>query len=231
MAKDTATNDTNAGEGQQGNAGNANTDGNNNTGAADGQQSSNAASSNTDGNSGGQPDGQSGDSASADGGQTKDGGDGGDVKYELKLPEKSVLGDAVVGKTAELAKEMNLSPEHAQKLLEHNNNIVGEYLSGIQSEWTQRVQDWETELKNDEKFGGDSFDANSAAVQNVMDRFGSQELKDVLNATGYGNFPPLVKLLQNVAKAMSEDTFHTGQGEGQGQRDKADILYPNQNQT
>lgn len=89
---------------------------------------------------------------------------------------------------------------------------------------------WLTAAKADTEIGGDQFDTTSKHVKAVLDRFLPDTLDDgkvlraAMNATGYGNFPPLVKLLARIGKAMAEDSPALGRLAGEP-KDATAVLY------
>jgi phosphotransacetylase len=50
-----------------------------------------------------------------------------EIKYDLKLPEGSLLTQAEVDKIVSFSKEQGLSQESAQKLVESEHNIIANY--------------------------------------------------------------------------------------------------------
>ena len=80
-------------------------------------------------------------------------------------------------------------------------------------------------MKNDKELGGDNFQHTAEMAKRVMDKFGSDRLKQDLNSTGLGNNPELVRLLVNMGKSMSEDKFVHGQNNVGGGLSAAEVLY------
>ncbi|HBC0624424.1 TPA: peptidase [Serratia marcescens] len=142
-------------------------------------------------------------------------------KYEFTPPEGQELDANALAVFEPIAKELGLSQEQAQKLVDIYPQIQQQ-----QAEvWSKQVADWGEQVKADKEIGGDKFNASVGAAQRALDQFGNPELREYLNASGLGNHPALVRFCAKVGKAMAEDTFVVpGQG---GQRSAADILYGN----
>ena len=68
---------------------------------------------------------------------------------------------------------------------------------------------------------------NLAIARKAID-LGPPELKELLNSSGLGNHPEVVKLAYKVGKAISEDRFVTGSPKGPS-NDPAKKLFPNMN--
>ncbi|HAX9713560.1 peptidase [Serratia sp. IR-2025] len=140
-------------------------------------------------------------------------------KYEFTAPEGLELDANALAVFEPIAKELGLSQEQAQKLVDIYPQIQQQQAEA----WSKQVADWGEQVKADKEIGGDKFNASVGAAQRALDQFGNTELREYLNASGLGNHPALVRFCAKVGKAMAEDTFVVpNQG---GQRSAADILY------
>lgn len=140
-------------------------------------------------------------------------------KYEFTPPEGQELDANALAVFEPIAKELGLSQEQAQKLVDIYPQIQQQQAEA----WSKQVSDWGEQVKADKEIGGDKFNASVGAAQRALDQFGNPELREYLNASGLGNHPALVRFCAKVGKAMAEDTFVVpNQG---GQRSAADILY------
>lgn len=140
-------------------------------------------------------------------------------KYEFTPPEGQELDANALAVFEPIAKELGLSQEQAQKLVDIYPQIQRQQAEA----WSKQVADWGEQVKADKEIGGDKFNASVGAAQRALDQFGNPELREYLNASGLGNHPALVRFCAKVGKAMAEDTFVVpNQG---GQRSAADILY------
>lgn len=140
-------------------------------------------------------------------------------KYEFSAPEGQELDANALAVFEPIAKELGLSQEQAQKLVDIYPQIQQQQAEA----WSKQVADWGEQVKADKEIGGDKFNASVGAAQRALDQFGNTELREYLNASGLGNHPALVRFCAKVGKAMAEDTFVVpNQG---GQRSAADVLY------
>lgn len=140
-------------------------------------------------------------------------------KYEFTPPEGQELDANALAVFEPIAKELGLSQEQAQKLVDIYPQIQQQQAEA----WSKQVSDWGEQVKADKEIGGDKFNTSVGAAQRALDQFGNTELREYLNASGLGNHPALVRFCAKVGKAMAEDTFVVpNQG---GQRSAADILY------
>ncbi|EGA1174990.1 TPA: peptidase [Escherichia coli] len=158
-------------------------------------------------------------------GEKKDGDkpEGAPEKYEFQAAEGVELDTEALKEFEPVARELNLTNEQAQKLVDAYPKI----LAGVQQRqaeaWQKTIEQWAADVKADKEIGGDKLISNLSAAQRALDQFGTPELKEYLNTTGLGNHPDLVKTFVKIGKAMSEDGMVTGGNEGQ--RSAAEVLY------
>ncbi|EAA4082896.1 peptidase [Salmonella enterica subsp. salamae] len=149
--------------------------------------------------------------------------EGAPEKYEFTAGEGVELDSEALKDFEPVARDLNLTNEQAQKLVDAYPKI----LAGVQQRqaeaWQKQTEGWAETVKADKEIGGDKLTANLSAAQRALDQFGTPELKEYLNATGLGNHPDLVKTFVKIGKAMSEDGMVTGKESGQ--RSAAEVLY------
>lgn len=149
--------------------------------------------------------------------------EGAPEKYEFQAGEGVELDAEALKDFEPVARELNLTNEQAQKLVDAYPKI----LAGVQQRqteaWQAQTEQWAADVKADKEVGGDKLTANLSAAQRALDQFGTPELREYLDGTGLGNHPELVKAFIKVGKAMSEDGVITGKESGQ--RSAAEVLY------
>ena len=149
--------------------------------------------------------------------------EGAPEKYEFTAGEGVELDSEALKDFEPVARDLNLTNEQAQKLVDAYPKI----LAGVQQRqaeaWQKQTEGWAETVKADKEIGGDKLTANLSAAQRALDQFGTPELKEYLNATGLGNHPDLVKRFVKIGKAMSEGGMVTGKESGQ--RSAAEVLY------
>ncbi|WP_446905471.1 peptidase [Citrobacter portucalensis] len=151
--------------------------------------------------------------------------EGAPEKYEFKAGEGFELDTEALKDFEPVARELNLTNEQAQKLVDAYPKI----LAGVQQRqaeaWQSQTEQWAADVKADKEIGGDRLTANLSAAQRALEQFGDSELKEYLDSTGLGNHPALVKAFIKVGKAMSEDKVVTG-GHESGGSDLISAFYP-----
>lgn len=150
--------------------------------------------------------------------------EGAPEKYEFKPAEGQELDTAALEQFEPIARELNLTNEQAQKMVDLYGTKIMPMVQQQQAEaWQKTTEQWAADVKADKEIGGDKLTANLSAAQRAFDLFGTPELKEYLEVTGLGNHPDLVKTFVKIGKAMSEDGMVDGSN--QGQRSAAEVLY------
>ena len=144
--------------------------------------------------------------------------------YEFVMPEGVELDEKAAGEFSEIAKELKLPQEQAQKLID----LYAKRVQGQVDTHRATVEGWATSVKADKEIGGDKLPESLATARKAVEAFGSPQLKDLLNTSGLGNHPEFVKLMFRAGKAISEDRFIVGGESGAVNTDIAKSLYPNQ---
>ncbi|HFD9077355.1 TPA: peptidase [Salmonella enterica] len=150
--------------------------------------------------------------------------EGAPEKYEFKPAEGQDLDTAALEQFEPIARELNLTNEQAQKMVDLYGTKIMPMVQQQQAEaWQKTTEQWAADVKADKEIGGDKLTGNLSAAQRALAQFGTPELKEYLEGTGLGNHPELVKAFVKVGKAMSEDGMVTGKESGQ--RSAAEVLY------
>lgn len=126
-------------------------------------------------------------------------------KYELKLPEKSGLGQDAIEKVAAFAKERGLSQEQAQAILERDSAAVGSFAEAQKLELQQKSTEWAKSAEADKEYGGQYFKENIEISKRAVEKYASPELKQLLDSSGLGNHPEVIRHFYRVGRADGED--------------------------
>lgn len=146
-------------------------------------------------------------------------------KYEFVAPEGKQYDSKMLGTYAEAARELNLPQDAAQKMLDK----LAPAVQARQAEQLQAArEEWAAGTRADKEFGGAKLDENLATAKKALDTFGSPELRALLNESGLGNHPEVIRLFYRAGKSISEDRFVGGRASPGDSRDVR-TLYPNSN--
>jgi len=144
---------------------------------------------------------------------------------DLKVPEGIAIDPVIGEKFTALVQDPNLSAkDRAQKLVDLQSEIALKAIEDARAEYQATTSNWEQESK---KLLGSNAKQELAFGAKAIDKYGSRELREILNQSGLGSHPEVVKFVIAVGKAISEDTFAEGKPIS-GSKDKtaAEILYP-----
>jgi hypothetical protein len=149
-----------------------------------------------------------------------------DVSYALALPDDALIDAGAIERTTAFAKAAGLSPEAAQKALEHANGEVAAYQDQQLATWTKLTREtWVNDVKNDPELGGEKYTGAVADAKRFLAVFGDEEVRQFLEATGFGNNRFVIRMLSRAAKRLANDKLPAGSG-GKPKSD-AEVLYGN----
>lgn len=146
---------------------------------------------------------------------------------KLELPEGFELDEQMMEQFKPLAEELGIGQEQAQKLMSMHTEAVQNVQQQMQDQHAQQVEQWATDAKSDQEFGGDHYGESLQTAKKALQQFGSPELIQMLNQTGLGNHPELIRAFYRAGKNLSEDTFDGSAPAGGQERSLADRMYPN----
>lgn len=133
-------------------------------------------------------------------------------KYEFKAPEGQSFDEKVIATYSEVARELNLSQDAAQKVLDR----VAPVMQARQVEQFQEMQDrtfsaWADETKADKEIGGQRLPENLRLAAKAVDRFGGKALRALLDESGFGNRREVIAAFAAIGRAISDDSFVAGE--------------------
>jgi hypothetical protein len=144
------------------------------------------------------------------------------AEYTFTAPEGVELDAEQTAQFTAIAKELKLPAEAAQKIVDLATKAEVARVAAF----TATVQGWAAEVKADPVLGGDKLEASLAVAKRAID-LGPPELKTLLQTTGLGNHPAVVKWAHTVGKALSPDKFVQGGSAPAGNKSAEHVLYPN----
>ena len=146
---------------------------------------------------------------------------------DLKLSDGSLLDPSRVEKIAAEARERGLSTEQAQEIVATEEKAVAAYVEQSQAQTKQWIED----AKKDPEIGanGDEkvFEQNIELAKRGVDVPGScsPELKKMLNETGAGNHPEMIRHFMWIGKQVAEDKLVAGRPASGESKSLAEKLY------
>ena len=145
-------------------------------------------------------------------------------KYEFKAVDGAVLSEEILAAYGEVAKELKLTQGAAQTLLDKMAPaIAAQQLAHVEMARTQ----WIADAKADKEFGGEKLAESLTIAKRALDAFASPALRDLLNSSGLGDNPEVIRLFVKVGQAISEDKLVTGVAPSNKSLTTADKLFTN----
>jgi len=162
-----------------------------------------------------------------------------DSYTEFKVPEGYTLDEAVAKDAGILFKDMNLSQDQAQKLVDFYVKQTNDSLNQPYEAYRALRQEWVEKAKAHPEIGRD-LDRVLTTVAKAIDGVGDAELarefRQVMDMTGAGDHPSFIRMFYKLAKMVTEGQPIVGGGpSAASQRNPANArpataasaLYPN----
>lgn len=138
-----------------------------------------------------------------------------DPYADLKLPDGAAVDEAQLANYKKLAKELNLSSENAQRVLDFE-------AERLTAQAAQASQAWQEQVKQEY---GDQLPGVMATCARAVEKFGGDELRTLLDQTGLGNHPIMVKAFHSAGALLEEDNSVSASGGGKGDLTFTEALY------
>lgn len=133
-----------------------------------------------------------------------------DGYQEFTMPEGYTLDEKAHEAFLDTAKELNLSQEAAQALIDYDAKRVQSQTEAAEAAWNDQVAEWQSTVQNDEEMGKGNYESSMALANKAVDAFGGPELRNFLDESGLGNHPDLIRAFYKAGKAIGEDRLVSG---------------------
>lgn len=150
-----------------------------------------------------------------------------DTYADFAMPEGVTVDSAMLNEAVPLFKELGLTQDQAQKLVDFQAKQVQASSQSNVDAFNQLMNDWQEQSRNDKEFGGDKFEENIGIARSAIDKFGTPELKQLLEEHGVGNHPEVIRFMVNVGKLTAEDVPGGTTAPTSKAQDRVSLLYPN----
>jgi hypothetical protein len=155
-------------------------------------------------------------------------------KYEdFKVPDGVKLDPAAIAKVAPIFKELGLSQEGAQKLVDTYRELSAEAAAAPYKAYQDTVAGWLKESQDHPDLRGKLGPGQEVNVRiaklldGVPDAKLASDFREAMDITGVGNHPAFIRLMDHFAKQLTEGTHVAGNGPSEGgQRRPGDSAKP-----
>lgn len=145
---------------------------------------------------------------------------------DFTAPEGVELDTEVLDNFKATAKELNLPQEAAQRVVDLGIALIQKASDANAALIAEAQQGWITASKTDPEFGGDKLNESLALSRKGLEAVGTPELTKLLDESGLGNHPEVIRAFVKVGKAYSEDGFVAGNGGETRSDSAAKRMYP-----
>ena len=143
----------------------------------------------------------------------------------LHMPPDITADKDLLNDFGNLAGEMNLSQEQAQKLVD----LQVQNLRCQETRFKHMRNQWVEELRRDPEYGGQRFNATIKDAESVLQRFDTDGVVlQTLQATGFGDNPAVLKMLARIKQVISDDEFVSASGRAKNTKSLNEILWPDE---
>lgn len=180
-----------------------------------------------------------------DGGDNQDKADGPPETYDLKVTTKAEDGTdteveidkALLDEATPTFKELGLTNDQANKLAPLAVKVQERMAQAQADDFTAMKTAWAKEAKADKDIGGAKWAETEALAARALDTFGAPSAKDkdgnetnpfriLLNDTGLGNHPDMIRMFRAIGEKLGEDTVLANNALKATKPDRLAVLYP-----
>lgn len=155
---------------------------------------------------------------------------------DFTLPEGYELTGERLEQAQSMFKDLNLTQEQAQKLVDRYVTLDGENATARQKVLDdardQRIEQWGSESRSEL---GDKYDATVEQARYAVQTINDPKLKEAFDAEGWGNHPSLIKAFAFFGAMLKESPMdgvggNNARGQsastGDPEQDRANRMYP-----
>lgn len=140
----------------------------------------------------------------------------GAAEYEaFTLPEGVEVNETDMAEFGNVARELGLTQEQAQRLLTHEAERIAASNAAVAEQYAERSAKWASDAKADKEFGGDAFDQSVSVAMTAMEKFAGDDVRELMNETGLGNHPGVIRMFWKIGQSIANDGI-VGGGDGGG---------------
>lgn len=145
--------------------------------------------------------------------------------YVFQFAPETVVDTALIDEFKRFAFEQKMSLENARLMAKfYEKHVVGQSKKQSQ-EQAEVLQAMQKACEEDNEFGGMNFYDNMRYAKAAMLRFDDGSLAKILNETGFGSHPEVVRFMYRVGKALAEKDLPKAK-ESIEEKSAAELFYP-----
>ena len=131
------------------------------------------------------------------------------------LPEGGSSAPASASPSASAPVAAEASPDQQGQQADPFAQRLREHEASQRQQWQEQVNQWRKQATEDPQIGGANLPTTVARAQLALDRFDEgKRIGQLLEQTGYGNNPDVLRFFNRLADALMEDGLVQGQAGG-----------------
>jgi hypothetical protein len=142
--------------------------------------------------------------------------------YEIEYPEGIEIDKDLEKGFLDIAREIDLSNEDAQKVAAHYAKFAEGAVAKQEAEFAKEQEKWTEQIKADPK-----YQENIAFAKRAVEEFADEDTQSLMKDSWLGNHPGVVDFLNKVGRAISEDPVHEGKDTGPKEKKSPQDLFYN----
>lgn len=141
--------------------------------------------------------------------------EGAPEEYEpFTAPEGMTLDEELLGEFSPMAKDMNLTQEQAQKMVDMGAQLAQKIQNQQEVALKTKQRDWREAVKKDADMGGANLQTTLKDADKGLKFAGDDEFISLVKGSWLGDHPGVIRFLAKVGKTISEDTAEHGTSGG-----------------
>lgn len=145
--------------------------------------------------------------------------------YVFQFAPETVVDTALIDEFKRFAFEQKMSLENARLMAKfYEKHVLGQSKKQKQ-EQAELLQSMQKACEEDSEFGGMNFYDNMRYAKAAVLRFDDGSLAKILNDTGFGSHPEVVRFMYRVGKALAEKEMPLAK-ESTAEKSAAELFYP-----
>lgn len=146
--------------------------------------------------------------------------------YDIQFPEDFSVRPEALEAFKRLAREISLTEEQAQKLADYEVSLSRKGEENAAEEKRQTLERWAAQTK---RMYGAKLEEEISFALRAADAFGGPDFRALLEDTGLGNHPVIIRTLSGIGRRISEDAFPGGKPSAPRDKTFAEALYGKNN--
>ena len=145
--------------------------------------------------------------------------------YDIKAAEGVEIDQEALAQFTPIAKELKLTNDQAQKLADLYAARMQKVIDDRSAAYAKQMEGWANEVMTDKEIGGDNWVGTQVSLKKALGSYDADgAFLALMNESGYGNHPAVVRFVARVGAALKEDRAQVG-GQAAKKKTLGEILY------